>query len=828
MKKIVFLGVSLLGFMMPSPAQQKEQATQKDYTKLVDPFIGTGGHGHTYPGASAPFGMVQLSPDTRMHGWDACGGYYYKDTAIFGFSHTHLSGTGIADYGDILLMPTTGTYQWKQEDYKSSFSHSKEQASPGYYQVYLRKYHVNVQLTATERAGMQRYTFPGSAHEGNVLIDLHHGDGDRVVHSWLQVVNDSTVIGLRESTGWAKDQILYFALKFSRPAVRYELAEKDKVIKGADSLHGKDVKAYFTFNTQQDKELFVKVGLSAVSPEGAMKNLNQEMPGFDFNKIRQQEHTKWSQLLGKVDVEGGSKDQQVIFYTALYHCYLTPNIYQDVDGKFRSTDHKIHQAKDFTNYTVFSLWDTYRAFNPLMTILQPKRVNDWINTFLAQYKYGGMTPTWELSGNEANTMIGHHSVPVMVDAYQKGIRDYDAAYALQSMEDYDQSSRFALAAYREKGYLGEKDFRESVSRTLEYSYDDWCIAEMAKMLGKQADYKKYIQRAQFYKNEYDPSTGFFRGKHQDIWYTPFNPTDVDQFYTEANAWQYDFAIQQDVTGMMNLHGGRKAFAVKLDTFFTTSSKLTGHVPPDIAGMIGQYAHGDEPSHHIAYLFDYTGMPWRSEELIHRICTTLYHKDPNGESGNDDCGQMSAWLVMSAMGFYQVCPGRPEYALGTPMFSKVAIHLDNGKTFTIDAKNLSPSNFYIQAARLNGKKYTRSYITHQDILNGETLSLNMGASPNKNFASGEKDCPRSAIESDLITPVPFVEPLEKGVGSEMTVHLGDVDSNAAIYYTTDGSTPSQSSKKYTRPLSLKSPTVIKMIAIGEKAMPSKETTSQLGN
>lgn len=724
---------------------------QKDYTKLVNVFIGTGGHGHTFPGATAPFGMVQLSPDTRTEGWDACGGYYYADTVIDGFSHTHLSGTGIADYGDILLMPTTGSYQWKQDDYKSSFSHQNEHASPGYYQVYLNKYHINVQLTATERAGMHQYTFPADAGEGNILIDLHHGLGDEVLNSWIRIINDTTIVGLRQSAGWAHDQILYFALKFSRPFQHYQLALNDEPVNHKDSLNGKNVKAYFSFNIKEGKDIFVKVGLSAVSPEGAMENLNTEMPRFNFNKLREQAHEQWTKMLSEIEVKGGTKDQQIMFYTALYHCLITPNIYQDVDGKFRSTDLKVHQAHGFTNYTVFSLWDTYRAFNPLMTILQPERVNDWINTFLAQYKYGGMTPTWELSGNEANTMIGHHSVPVMVDAYQKGIRGYDAALALASMGNYDESNRYGLAKYREKGYLGEHDIRESVSRTLEYSYDDWCIAEMAKMLGKTADYRKYIQRGQFYKNIFDPSTGFFRGKVDGSWFTPFDPIEVNHFYTEANAWQYNFAVQQDVSGMIRLQGGRQKFADKLDTFFTMSSRMTGNVPPDISGMIGQYAHGNEPSHHIAYLYDYAGMPWKTQQLVHQICTTLYFNDPNGESGNDDCGQMSAWLVMSDMGFYQVCPGRPEYAFGTPLFEQVKIHLSNGKTFTINARNSSSSNFYIQSAQLSGNRYNRSYITHEDILHGATLTFNMGSSPNKHFATQDADCPHSAITHDFNYP-----------------------------------------------------------------------------
>lgn len=786
-------------------------AQTRDFCRMVNPFIGTGGHGHTFPGAAMPFGMVQLSPDTRMEGWDACGGYYYTDSVLYGFTHTHLSGTGIADYGDILMMPTTGAYQWDQQDYRSGFNHAHETAAPGYYQVLLDKYGINVRLTATLRAGMQEYTYPKGADRGNVLVDLRHGLGDHVLHSWIRIVNDSTVLGLRESSGWARDQILYFALKFSRPFEKVALALDEKATGQDDSLSGKDVKAFFSFDTRTSKVVLAKVGISAVSPENALHNLDTEMPDFGFERLRREAYNTWNRQLGKIDVSGGTAAQRTLFYTALYHTFLSPNIYQDVDGRFRGTDLKIHQAKGFTNYTVFSLWDTYRAFNPLMTILQPERTADWINTFLAQYKYGGMTPVWELSGNETYCMIGHHSVPVITDAYQKGIRGFDAVLALASMENYEQSDRFALPAYREKGFLSQEDIRESASRTLEYSYDDWCIAQMAHMLGKPADYRLYITRAQNYKNLYDPSSGFFRGKHDGIWHTPFDPREVNGFYTEANAWQYNFAAQQDVSGMIALAGGKKAFADKLNEFFTTSSTLTGNVPPDIAGMIGQYAHGDEPSHHISYLFDYLGMPWRTQELVHQICTTLYHADPNGESGNDDCGQMSAWLVMSAMGFYQVCPGRPEYALGTPMFPEIRIHLPHGKEFTLRAPGVSDTSFYIQSATLDGAPYTKSYLTHTQITGGATIILHMGSTPSKTFGALAADCPQSAITGNQVVPVPYILPIQDSTAAGLLISLGDVLKTAVIRYTTDGSNPSRSATLYKGAFRVKPDAVLKITA-----------------
>lgn len=794
-------------------------AQQQDPTKFVNVFIGTGGHGHTFPGPTLPFGMVQLSPDTRMDGWDACGGYYYDDNTIYGFSHTHLSGTGCADYGDLLLMPTLDWECWKPEVYLSHFSHSSEQANPGYYEVMLDKYQIKAELTATARTGLHRYTFPQKSSFGNILIDLKHGISDEVSNSWIKLLDDSTVIGLRESNGWARDQILYFAIRFSKPISHYSLALNDTTEKGIRYLKGKNVKAEFGFNFQGDgnQTVEVKVGLSAVSAENALKNLIKEQPGFNFKKISTEANLAWKSVLKKIDVEGGSVDEKTIFYTALYHSYLSPNLYQDVDSSYRGTDLKVHQAKNFTNYTVFSLWDTYRAFHPLMTILEPQKTADWINTFLVQYKYGGMMPIWELSANENYCMIGHHSVPVITDAYAKGIRGFDAQYALEAMENYDESKRFALPAYRKQGYLDKSNIGESVSRTIEYSYDDWCIAQMASLLNDNKAYTKYINRAQSYKNVFDSQSGFFRSRNKGHWNYPFSPIAVNGDYTEADAWQYNFAVQQDVSEMIRLNGGVRKFAEKLDTFFTTSSSMTGNVPPDISGMIGQYAHGNEPSHHIAYLYNYIGQPEQTQTLIHKILTTLYRNNPDGESGNDDCGQMSAWFVMSALGFYQVCPGIPEYAIGSPLFKKIRINLSHDRKFEIEAQNLSATNIHISEATLNGKPYNKSFITHKDILRGGKLVLFMSKEPGKKFGKAPSTWPVAGIaKKDQCMPVPFV----KQTDDSSKLELSDIEPNAIIYYTINGSEPTENSLKYSGPFKIKTGMVIKAKAFGQDKLSSK--------
>lgn len=780
-------------------------AQQTDYASKVNPFIGTGGHGHTYPGPSMPFGMVQLSPDTRLKGWDGCSGYHYSDSLMYGFSHTHLSGTGIEDYCDILLMPVTGKPSWKNSEYASPFSHKNEKAYAGFYSVKLDKYDITASLTATKRAGLHKYEFPQGVKEGHVLLDLYHRD--IVINSSLKVLNDSTITGMRRSTSWAKDQILYFAMKFSRPAKSYNVALGDTSKGPLTDAEGRNIKAYFTFDVQQP--LYVKVAISGVSEEGALKNLDAEMPGFDFDGTLANAKAAWNKELGKIEVKGGTHDQQVMFYSALYHACLNPNLYMDVDGRYRGTDLKIHQAEGFENYSVFSLWDTHRALHPLMTIINPQKTNDWINTFLAQYKYGGMLPVWELSGNETFCMIGYHSVPVIVDAYKKGIRGYDAKYALEAMRSYAEGERFGMQHYIRQGYLSMDTQPESVSRTLEYSYDDWCIAQMGKMLGNTEVYNRYMKRAQSYKNLYDASTGFMRGKIGGRWMSPFDPTEVNNFFTEANSWQYSFYVPQDVSGLIKLNGGIEKFTRKLHKLFTTEDKLSGRHQSDITGLIGQYAHGNEPSHHIAYLFNYVGQPWKTQQLVHQVMSTMYHNAPDGLSGNEDCGQMSAWYVMSAMGIYPVRPGDGTYAIGTPTFDEVKIHLENGKIFTIIAKNLSSKNFYVKNAKVSGKNLPTSSITHEMIVNGGTLEFEMTGAPSKAWTTAAGS-PVSAITDDLIVAVPYVVAPSDRFKHSTQVSLKAVEPGTAIYYTLDGSEPDTRSTRYTAPFNISKTCTLKVV------------------
>ncbi|MDB5110263.1 MAG: hypothetical protein JWR67_1377, partial [Mucilaginibacter sp.] len=636
---------SLVGFMLlfavSSHAQRK-----KDYTKYVDPFIGTGGHGHTYPGAVLPFGMVQLSPDTRLTGWDGCSGYHYTDTTVYGFSHTHLSGTGIADYCDVLFMPTTGEAQFKNTDYRSGFQKKNEAASPGYYKTRLDKYNIDVELTATTRAGMHRYTYPKTT-QANIIIDLQHRD--EVLDSWIEILNDHEVRGYRRSKSWANDQSVYFYAKFSKPFKTYGIAVNDQLQNGKKA-EGKNIKLYIRFDNPG--EVISKVGISAVSADGALKNLDTEIPDFDFKRVQKEAKEAWNKELSKIQVEGAApapvnempalnnlnsgypprKSQPVkkvvvpdyakikltTFYTALYHCMLAPNIYSDVDGQYRGLDQKIHTAQGFNYYTVFSLWDTFRAENPLLNLIDRKRTLDFVKTFLAMYEQGGLLPIWPLASNETYCMVGNHAIPVIVDAYAKGIRDFNADEAFTAMKAAVNRNQFGLDSYRKNGAVLADNEAESVSKTLEYAYDDWCIAQMAKMLNKQQDYVEYIQRAQYWKNMYNNQNGFMQARVNGGWYTPFEPTEVNRNFTEGNSWQYTFLVPQDVEGLIGQMGGKENFTTKLNELFTTNSKLSGVQQADVTGLIGQYAHGNEPSHHMAYLFNFTDEPNKTQYYINKI------------------------------------------------------------------------------------------------------------------------------------------------------------------------------------------------------------------
>ncbi|MFA5973061.1 MAG: GH92 family glycosyl hydrolase [Lentimicrobiaceae bacterium] len=732
---------------------------QKSPADYVNTFIGTGGHGHTYPGATMPFGMVQLSPDTRLEGWDGCGGYHYDDQYIYGFSHTHLNGTGVPDLCDILFMPTTGETRWNngsdgKPGYGSHFKHGSESSEPGYYKVVLDDYNITAELTATTRAGMHCYTFPASK-ESNILVDLFHRD--EVLESSIKVISDTQIEGLRRSHSWSQNQYVYFVAEFSKPFSSYEIAVDNQTQPGIKSAEDKkNIKAIFHFKTTKGEKIYVKVGISAVNETGAGLNLNTEIPDWDFSKVRNDAKAAWNKELSKIEVEGGTDQQKTIFYTALYHTMVNPNTYMDVDGFYRGRDLKVHKDKSFTNYTVFSLWDTYRAFHPLMTIIDQKRTLDYIKTFLTQYDQGGLLPVWELDANETFCMIGYHSVPVIVDAYLKGINGFDTKKAFAAMrKSATREGNIGLKALDQNGYISSEDESESVSKTLEYAYDDWCIAQFAKSIGKHDEYKYFIKRGQNYKNLFDASTGFMRARSNGGWFSPFDPFEVNFNYTEANSWQYSFSTVQDMTGFIQLLGGKENLAKKLDQLFSASSKTSGRDQSDITGLIGQYAHGNEPSHHIAYLYPFASQPWKTQKLIHQILTTLYHTDPDGLAGNEDCGQMSAWAVMSAMGFYQVTPGTGEYVIGTPWFSKVTINLENGKKFVIRAKAVSASNIYIQSATLNGKNYDASFLKHSDIMDGGELTFTMSNKPNKKWGVGPGKEPATSITDYLIVPAPAI-------------------------------------------------------------------------
>ncbi len=722
--------------------------------KQVDPFIGTGFHGHTFPGATTPFGMVQLSPDTRTSGWDACGGYYDADTEIWGFSHTHLSGTGIGDYGDVLMMPFTGevgigTGTPGKPDYafRSAFQKSNQAASPGYYRVLLDRYQIKAELSATPRAGIHRYTFPASEQAG-IVIDLKHSIQNRqTLEAEIEVVNDREIRGWRHMKGWAPNRRIHFHAVFSKPftAVLYS---NDSPVEGT-LANGKQIKAKLQFAaaTTKGEQVMVKVGISPVDLAGAKANLMAEIPDWDFDGVVAKAEELWKKQLNHIEISGGTDDQRKIFYTALYHSAISPNIASDVDGRYRGMDQKIHQDPAYTNHTVFSLWDTFRAQHPLYTIIDPGRDQAWIRSLLRKYDEGGILPMWDLASNYTGCMIGYHAVPVIVDAYVKGLRDYDLKKAMEAVvfsSVYDDKKPIPYHTDDVKkdlmpkaklynatmNYIPADLELKSVSKALEFAYNDWNIATMAKGMGREDVAKEYSERAGRYRTYFDKKTGFMRGKNQDgSWVTPFTPTDSNHNrgeYTEGNAWQWTWFAPHDVPGLIELFGGKEPFAKKLNELFTTDSTLTGEeISGDITGLIGQYAHGNEPSHHIAYLFNWVEQPWRTQEIVHRIITEFYQATPGGIIGNEDCGQMSAWYILSAMGIYQVAPGDTRFAIGRPLFPEARIPLKDGKAFVVKMKNGTKENPYVQRVTLNGKPLTMPFIEYADIMSGAELVFEMG-------------------------------------------------------------------------------------------------------
>ncbi len=701
----------------------------QDLCRYVDPMTGTGGVGHTYPGATVPYGMVQLSPDTRRDAsWEGCGGYYHSDTLIYGFTHTHLSGTGCSDYGDVLLMPGNGKHSFFPEEYGSAYSHESEKATPGYYNVALTDDRIKAELSTTLRAGMHRYTYSNNK-DRFLILDLHHRD--KTLGASLRYVSDNRLEGYRHSEAWAKDQYIYFAMEFSQPIARIQLDSLIQAMSVETTVEKAGLAAAIYFENESrgsTKPLLVKVGISTVDAEGARRNLETEMPGWDFEKVKTSAAAAWNKELSKIKVSGKSRKDLNNFYTALYHTMIVPNVLSDIDGRYRGRDNKIHTAEDYVHYTVFSLWDTFRAAHPLYTLIDRTRSLDYIKTFLAQYKQGGRLPVWELGSNETDCMIGYHSVPVITDALVKGIGEFDTTLAFEAMKKSATWKHLGLPSYMEQGYIAVENEHESVSKTLEYAYDDWCISEVARLLGKMDEQRTYLRRAASYRNVYDPQTGFMRPRRNGDFLPNFDPREVNNHYTEANSWQYSFFVPQDIPGLVKLMGGEQQAESKLDGLFTAPTNTTGRTQADITGLIGQYAHGNEPSHHMAYLYDYIGKPWKTQKLVRQIMDSLYHQGPEGLPGNEDCGQMSAWFVWSALGFYPVTPGSPYYALGSPLFDTAIVSLENKRFIRLIAKNNSPTAVYVRKLEIDGKEVSENLITHEELTQAGEIVFTMDTVP----------------------------------------------------------------------------------------------------
>jgi predicted alpha-1,2-mannosidase len=733
----------------------------------VDPFIGTGGEGHTFPGAVVPFGMVQLSPDTQIkprkeaYGWAA--GYRHDDHTIVGFSHTHFSGTGHSDLGDVLVMPIAGAVRLERGDvdkpgsgYTARFRHDDEIAQPGYYAVTLDDDGIRAELTASARVGMHRYTFP-AGKPAHVIVDLRTSLYDypgKVLWSRLRLRADGTVTGFRETRGWAPGRQLYFAMRFSRAMSGHQFhdTEENVVYKGFPppahddpaqraQIEGRQLVGDFDFADAPGKQLLVKVALSPVSEDNAIANLDKEVSGWDFDRVRADARRAWSQALGAVDVDA-PLPQRRAFYTALYHTLQAPSLFMDVDGRYRGPDNAVHQAKGWTNVSTFSLWDTYRALHPLLTLVQPpQRTNDVVNSLLASRRESpyGILPVWAFHGQETWCMIGYHAVPVIADAYMKGIRGYDTHEALQAMVASATYGPYdGIAQYMQLGYVPIDEEDEAASKTLEYAFDDWTIARVADAMGDRKTATTFEQRASNWKHAFDPDTGFMRARRRDgNFRTPFDPTasGYGTDYTEGNAWQYSWYVPQDVAGLAGALGGDDALVAKLDQVFDAKvdPKIFAHME-DITGLIGWYAHGNEPSHHVAYLYAYAGQPWRTQERLAKIMATQYAPRPDGLAGNDDLGQMSAWYVFTALGFYPVAPASNEYVIGRPFLPRATLNLPNGKHFTVVAEGLDDAHPYVGQVTLDGKPLDRAYLRHAEILAGGELRFTMQAQPNRSWAA----------------------------------------------------------------------------------------------
>ena len=711
-----------------TPAPQEK--VEEDLIGYTNPMIGTDFTGNTYPGAQVPFGMVQLSPDNGLPGWDRISGYYYPDSTIAGFSHTHLSGTGAGDLYDISFMPVTNPYKTGAEPLGiySSFSHNDESASAGYYRVLLKDYNINVELTATERCGIQRYTFPEA--ESSIFLNLKKAmNWDFTADSHIEIVDSCTIRGYRHSWGWSPKQYIYFQTRFSRPFDAFQLdttaiTTKDKGRIGTAAI------ARFDFKTKQNEEILVTTALSGTSMEAAARNLEAEAPKDDFDFYMKQAQENWTKELAKIEVTSDDADKKTIFYTAMYHAMLAPTIYSDVDGSYFGPDGQVHQAEGWTNYSTFSLWDTYRASHPLFTYLQPERVSDMIQCFLHFYEQNGALPLWNLYGWETDMMIGYHAVPVIVDAYLKGIGDFDPVKALEAcVTTANRDDYRSIGFYKEKGYVASDHENWSMSKTMEYAYDDYCIARMAEAMGEKEIADEFYRRSQNYRNVFNPETSFMQPRDSKGNFIPnYDPEAYIEDICESNGWQYYWSVAHDIDGLIELTGGEARFAERLDSMFTYETADKSKLPIFSTGMIGQYAHGNEPGHHVIYLYNRVKQPWKTQQYAAQVMHTLYKNTPDGICGNEDCGQMSSWYVFSAMGFYPVDPISGQYEIGSPIFPEVKMYLANGKTFVVRAENVSDENIYIQSVTVNGQPYNKSYVTHEMIMQGDTIHFVMGNKP----------------------------------------------------------------------------------------------------
>lgn len=700
----------------------------QNYQQYVNPMIGTGGHGHTFPGATVPFGMVQLSPDTRIDGsWDGCSGYHYSDTIIYGFSHTHLNGTGVSDFGDIMLMPTMGKPSLDNKSYSSKFSHSNEKATAGFYAVKLDDDNIDVRLTTSTRVGFHEYTFNNSG-QANIILDLNHRD--HLLMGEVRIIDEKTIEVMRNSEAWAKNQFVYARIEFNQPMQITKVNNNAFApAKITDTFFaGSLLSMSFTKQVKKGEKLLVKVSLSPTSYEGARLNMS-EIKHWDFEKVKKEAEQLWNKELSKIEVTSSDKEKLTVFYSALYHTMMQPNIAQDLDGKYRGRDNEIHTAEGFDYYSVFSLWDTFRAANPLYTLIDKKRTSDFINTFLKQYEQGGRLPVWELASNETDCMIGYHSVSVIADAMAKGIKGFDYEKAFEAAKHSAMLDHLGLDAYKKNGFISIDDEHESVSKTVEYAYDDWCIAQMAKILNKKKDYYYFMKRSQNWKNLFDWETGFIRPKKNGGWEKPFDPREVNNNFTEGNAWHYTFFVPQDINGMIEAYGGSEKFEAKLDEMFNAYSKTTGREQVDVTGLIGQYAHGNEPSHHMAYLYNYVGKPEKTTEKVHYILDKFYKNTPDGLIGNEDCGQMSAWYVLSSMGIYAVTPGSGEWTKTTPYFEKVKINFENNEPLTITKKGMKG---YLKEVFATAEAQDFYNLTIVPVINAESKSFKDKLSINIDF------------------------------------------------------------------------------------------------